>query len=319
MRNIIKLLLLLIFIFIDSSIYSWEILDRVIAVVNNKPIVESEILNQFVRIQKLKKIPAKRLIYEKSRILDRYIEDAIFIQEADEQSIIVSDEKVNNHIEKMMKNLNVDSLEEFKKRVEAKEKIDFDDFREDLRKSLIKELVMSIAIGVSPPSSKEMEAWYNANKKKLGYEVSYKHIMIRPKNDSMKEEKRVYSEIEALLNQIKSGASFDEMARKYSDDAATKKNGGSVGWVYIAQQDPILAGSIDMMFREGKNLKVVKSTHAYHIVKLAGKRNVTFEAVKDLVHNHLFQQRLGEQFQKWVVQKKKESDIKIYMEDYVQI
>jgi putative peptidyl-prolyl cis-trans isomerase len=302
-----------------ASLSSWEMFDRVVAVVNNRAIVESEVADQFGRLLKLKKIPAKKHSYEKSRILDKYIEDAIFMQEADEQSIIVSDEKVKNYIEKMMGRMNIDSIDDFKKRIESKEKISFEDFKDEIRKSMIKELVMSIAIGVSPPSQKEIETWYGNNKKKLGYEVSVKHIMMRPKGKSMKEEKRVNAELEGLMAQVRGGESFEDLAKKHSEDSATKKDGGSMGWIYIAQQDQIFAGSIDMMLREGKKLKVIRSSYAYHLVKIIGRRDVTLDAVRDMVQNLLYQQRMGEQFKKWVVQKKKESEIKIYMEEYVRI
>jgi len=85
-----------------TASHSWEPFDRVIAVVNDRPIVESEVAGRLDRLRQRKNVPANRLAYERSRLLDRFIEDSIVLQEAEQQSIVVSDEKVTNHIKKLM-------------------------------------------------------------------------------------------------------------------------------------------------------------------------------------------------------------------------
>ena len=122
-------LFVLIVLTATSSSYSWEPFDRVIAVVNDRPIVESEIAGRLSRIQQRRNVPRNRLAYERSRLLDRFIEDSIVLQEAEQQSIVVSDEKVTNHIKKLMARMNIASMEDFKKRVEKVENVPFDEYR----------------------------------------------------------------------------------------------------------------------------------------------------------------------------------------------
>jgi len=52
-------------------------------------------------------------------------------------------------------------------------------------------------------------------------------------------------------------------------------------------------------------------------VKLTGKRPISYESVEDKIINLLFQQKLAEQFVKWIHQRRRESEIKIYMQNYV--
>ncbi len=62
---------------------------------------------------------------------------------------------------------------------------------------------------------------------------------------------------------------------------------------------------------------IVKSSNGYHIVKLNGVRATSFESVKEEIFNLLYQKKVSEQFKKWVSRKRQESEIKIYMTDYI--
>ncbi|HPI14199.1 MAG TPA: peptidylprolyl isomerase [Spirochaetota bacterium] len=299
-----------------TASHSWEPFDRVIAVVNDRPIVESEVAGRLDRLRQRKNVPANRLAYERSRLLDRFIEDSIVLQEAEQQSIVVSDEKVTNHIKKLMARMNITSMDDFKKRVEKVENLPFDEYREDVRKSLITEQVMSLAIGVTPPSRKEAMEWYNANKAKLGFEINVKHILIRPKNPSLAEEKRVIAEINALRQRIVRGEPFEQLAAQHSEDPGSAKKGGAIGWMSLAELDPYFANQVFRM-ADGQLSGAIKSGFDYHLVKFLGKRPVTFDSVEDRIVGMLFQQKLSEQFSKWVIQRRRESEVIIYMEDYV--
>lgn len=318
--NIMKRIIIyitIIFLVQYNYIYSWEHYDRVIAVVNDTPIIESEVFRQFDRLKKMKKISKKKYSYELSRIIDKFIENAIVVQKADEESIIVSDAKVDNQIEKMMKSSNFDNIQDFKKSIEVREKLSFEEYKKELKISIIKQQVISIAIGVSPPTKKEALEWYSKYKSKLGYQVNMKHILLRPKNKTFTEEKRVNKTIKDLRNRIVSGESFESLARRYSEDPTTAKKGGDLGWVLLAELDPVIAGHVFRMNRRGQISRVIKSRYGYHIVKFLGKRVTPFDSVRNKILNLLFQVKVGRQFKKWVSQKKRQSDIIIYMEDYV--
>ena len=84
----------------------------------------------------------------------------------------------------------------------------------------------------------------------------------------------------------------------------------------LAELDPYFANQV--FPDEGRAaLGCHKSGFGYHLVKFLGKRPVTFDSVEDRIVGMLFQQKLAEQFAKWVVQRRRESEVIIYMEDYV--
>lgn len=297
--------------------FSWEPYDKIIATVNDSPIIESDIVGRFTRLQKKKAVAKNKQAFEQSRLLDKFISDALILQEAQNQSIIVKDEKIDIYINKLMEKMNISSKDDFKIKIEKTEGMTYEDYREEVRTSMITEQVMSIAIGVSPPSRKEAMEWYKLNRDKLGFEVNAKHILMRPRNNSLAEEKRVNDEMKKLMQKIRKGESFEALASAYSEDTGSAKKGGDLGWVALAELDPYFANAAYQMNRPGQISDIVKSNFGYHIIKFLGKRTVTFDTVEDKILNMMFQQKLAEQFNKWVSQRRKESDIKIYMTNYV--
>ncbi len=321
-HNRIIWIFIIMFIFLSAvRIYSWEMYDRVIATVNEMPIIESEVKFKLNRIQKAKTINQKNYPYEKSRILDRYIEELLVSQTAAAESIIVSDEKVNNHIKKIMQRANITSLDVFKRQIEQTEKISFEDYKEELKKNLEAQDVISIAIGVSPPTQQEARQYYEKNKNKVGFEVNIQHVLLRIKNDTFEENKRVNKDVKDLYNRVSRGERFEDIARQYSEDKETREKGGNIGWISlsnIARDDMIYANNIYKEFIMGKSkMAIIRSGSGYNLVKFGGSRPTSFEGAKEDIFQALYQVKQAEQFQKWIYRKRLESEIKIYMEDYV--
>jgi peptidyl-prolyl cis-trans isomerase SurA len=309
-----KLCIMIVTIVTAVPSFAWETFDRVIAVVNDTAIIQSELMRRYQVVTK-KQTPKKP--EELNSILDNLIERALIEQEAREQAIIISDEKVMSHINNIMKAQKIPSLDVFKKMVEEKEGISFEEYKEEIRQSLLTEMLVSLAIGVSPPSREEAYQWYKENKNKLGNEVHIKQIVIRPKNSSFAEEKRANELINQIRDRILKGESFEKLASQYSEDPSAK-NGGDIGWVALAEMDPYMANTVFRMKKPGEISTVMKTHSGYTIVKLMESRPTSFETVQDRILNMLYQRNMGEQFKKWIVTRRAQSDIKIYLENYRQ-
>ena len=340
---------------LPSALLSWEDYDKVIAVINDEPVVKSQIEERFELIKRQKKISPRKVTYEKSRLLDAFIEEALVKETANDESIVINDTRVITHIEKMMKqylmqkikdpgkaeslaskmakalsnrmeekkqpkNEKVDkALDDFIAFIEKNNKIPFDDYFQEVRRQMMREQVMSIAIGITPPTEEEAMTWYNANKKDLGFEFNVKHILIKSHGSSLKNERKANNMLSSIRKKIVNGKkSFEEMAKTFSQDTASAKNGGSLGWVWQAELDPFFANHIYLkMRRRGQISQVFKSNFGYHIVKYLGRRRVTYDKVKRMIMFKLYNEKMEEQFDNWVIQRKKMSDIKIYMKDYI--
>jgi len=337
----------------SGSIFSWEQFDSVAALVNNRPILESEIELKLNHLMESKKIPARRIPYEKSRILDEMIENELVFETAERESIYITDKRVIGQLENFMKNFfrsdtsgekeltakvvrvsqNLEQmlarfgdpgfkkdpdLKKFIDYIEKNEKIDFRLFFEDLRAKVAREQIMSIAVGITPPTREEAMSWFRKNKSKLGYEINVKHILIIPKSSSLKDEKDANTQMDGIRKRIMAGESFEKLAARYSQDPGSASRGGDLGWQMIAQLDPYFANQVHNMKRSGQISPVFKSGFGYHIVKYIGRRDVSFDKVENMIMYKLYNEGLEGQFRKWIIQKKKESSITIFMDNYVQ-
>ncbi|MCL2025529.1 MAG: peptidylprolyl isomerase [Leptospirales bacterium] len=341
-------------VLLSADSMAWEKYDRVIAIVNNSAIIESDVETRFAVMQSARPVAKNRINYEKSRILDQFIEDALISQTAEEASIVVNDKKVMNRLEDILKSYVLNNLkkgedadkitEDYSKRIIAKieaeresrkgpqiderlqgffayvkqtQKEEFTDFFESLKLQILRQDFLTISLGVSPPSEQEARAWFNANRAGLGTEMWVKHILIIPKNNSFAAEREANARLTEIRKRIINGESFEKLAAQYSQDPGSAARGGDLGWIMPAGLDPYFAGAVFSNYNQGGVTNIFKSGFGYHIAKYYGRRAITFEKVYPMISQKLYYEKITDQFKKWVAQKKQESDIKIYMENYV--
>lgn len=343
---------LLLLLCIQPLFSAWEKYEKVVAVVNSRAITESDVNQKFERLKSLKSIPASKTNYEKSRIIDQMIESELIFETAQNESILLSNKRVVNQlqgaiskffsskianekeltdtVERVSKNMEAflenrfeanfkidPDVKKFVDFIEKKEKMDFFSFFEEMKVNIAREQIISISVGVTPPSTEDAKKWYNANKAKLGFEVHVKHILIIPKSGSLTDEKAANSKAAEIRKQVASNpASFESLAVKYSQDPGSAKNGGDLGWQMIAQFDPYFAGNVAKLTKNGQISGVFKSGFGYHIVKYIERRPITYDKVERMIMYKLYTENSQQQFKKWVSQKKEEAAIKIYMEGY---
>jgi peptidyl-prolyl cis-trans isomerase SurA len=113
-------------------------------------------------------------------------------------------------------------------------------------------------------------------------EIHVAHLMIRmPKdaNDSIiKIAESKIKEAQAMLN---SGASWDTVVTKYSEDKASAKKGGDLPWFGTGRMVPEFEKAAFALQKDGEISSIVKTTYGWHIIKRIEKRGMpTFEEKK---------------------------------------
>ena len=94
-----------------------------------------------------------------------------------------------------------------------------------------------------------------------------RHILISRSEDGKAREKA-----EALLAQIKGGASFDELARKESADLATASKGGDLGWIGAGTVVKEFEDALSALKTPGELSPVVETQFGFHVIRLDERR-----------------------------------------------
>ncbi|ARS37089.1 peptidylprolyl isomerase [Pontibacter actiniarum] len=103
------------------------------------------------------------------------------------------------------------------------------------------------------------------------------HILIRPENDTPEAKAAAKEKAQDVLNQIKGGADFAQMAAQYGTDG-TASRGGDLGWFPEGQMVPAFEKAIFNSNGTGLLPNLVETEYGYHIVKVTEpKTNNTYK------------------------------------------
>ncbi len=157
-------------------------------------------------------------------------------------------------------------------------------------------------------SQDDLRAYYDAHRDqyRVPEQVKVSHIWIKmplPGADGKVDDKAVaqaQGRAEDLLKQIKAGAKFEDVAKKYSEDPGSANVGGSLGWIGKGQ---MAAEFEKAAFSQPKGQvgDVVKSLDGFHIVRVDDKQDAhvkPLDEVKAEIEPILKQQKAQQAAQK---------------------
>jgi peptidyl-prolyl cis-trans isomerase D len=121
---------------------------------------------------------------------------------------------------------------------------------------------------VVPPA--DVERQYNANIEQYSTpeQIRASHILLKIEGN---DEAAVKAKAEDLLKQAKGGADFAALARKYSEDEASAKNGGDLDYFGRGRMVPEFE-QVAFAMEPGQISDLVKTSFGYHIIKLLDKK-----------------------------------------------
>ena len=128
--------------------------------------------------------------------------------------------------------------------------------------------------------------------------VHARHILLKTDGKSDAEKKALKAKAEDLLKQLKNGADFAELAKKYSEDG-TKDQGGDLGWFTHGQMVPEF-DSAAFALKPKELSGVVTSQFGYHIIQVMEKdpaKLKPFEDVKDELAKEVRDQSVTDKMQ----------------------
>jgi peptidyl-prolyl cis-trans isomerase D len=154
----------------------------------------------------------------------------------------------------------------------------------------------------------DLQAYYDHNRDqyRTPEQVKVSHILIKtplPGPDGKVDEKGVTEaqhRAEDLLKQLKGGAKFEDLAKKYSEDPGSAKQGGSLGFIGRGRTVPEFEKAA-FSLPKGQVSDLVKSSYGFHIIRVDDKQEAhmkTLDEVKGDIEPLLKQQKAQELAQK---------------------
>jgi foldase protein PrsA len=188
-------------------------------------------------------------------------------------------------------------------------KIDRSFLDEQMKSQILRDKIYAKVTANIAVSDAETQKYYEDNKEtlfKVPDQVKVSHILIQfvpagaTVTDTIRAEAK--KKIDDVASQLKNGADFAELAKKYSEDSASAPNGGDIGFVSAGQTVPEFEAAA-FALEVGKVSDVVETTYGYHLLKVTEKKASyvqTYDEVKDTVKSYLLSNKQMEEWQKFV-------------------
>ena len=291
-KNKIMKKIILLAILLSISSYAQEVLDKIVAVVDNEFILKSELEFQTNMVAAQRKIDPNSPGLQK-QVLNAIIEEKLIYAQANFDSIIVTDEEVASRIDYQINvfQQQYGSIEKIEQMYGMSiEKIKRE-LRDEIQKSLMIQKLQEKNFASIEASRREVESFYNTYKDSIGVipeKVKISHIFNNPKASSINKEKyRQFAK--AILDSIKNGSDFAELAKKYSEDPGSAVQGGDLGFVKRGVFYPEFE-AVAYSLEPNQISDIVESPVGYHIIQLLERRGESIKTRHILIKIKLDEQ-----------------------------
>jgi peptidyl-prolyl cis-trans isomerase SurA len=263
-----------------------QLLDRVVAIVNDGIVTQSELDESMAMVlgrlrENNTRPPSEEVL--RPQVLERLIMDEIQWQRAERVGIEVSDEDLNQELTRLAERNGL-TLAQLSEAVAA-DGLNYAAFRESLRKDIARQMLQQREVrnrvGITP---RELEQFMERMRRLPDEqaEYNYSHILIALPTDATQQQ---YEEIAGRAGEVAERAASEDFARlaiAYSN-SQTALEGGQMGWVAGTQLPTLLAETIAAL-KPGEVSKPVSSPYGFHIVKLNAMRSAEGDPVQEQIH-----------------------------------
>ena len=256
--------------------------DVVVATVNGYDITQAEIDKELAKVPAYYFSAGVSNETIKNAILDQLIAKELLKEKSEELAIMVSDEEIQQTIANITEQAQM-TAEQFAQRLEN-ENITQTDLEAMIREQLeINKVVEQQVLANIQITQEDMQTYYDQNKDAMT-EVRASHILICYSGASRCEQNRTKEEAQlqatGILTQLKTGASFEDLAKQYSDDPSASYNSGDLGWFSKGQMVPEFEQAAFSLNIGQLTDAPVETAYGYHIIKVTDKKE-TFDDFKD--------------------------------------
>jgi peptidyl-prolyl cis-trans isomerase SurA len=309
---------LVLFLILSASSLFWaeEVVESIVAIVNDDIITLSQYKNQHDALYQMMRAQYQgeefQEQYRRARkgLLDSMITELLLLQEAKKRGINV-DEQLKLAIENIKEENHLNSDEELWQAM-RQQGIDPEAWKQQMRENIMKQGVIVTEVDRSIVlDDSEIVNYYKRHPEEFTEptEFSLRAIYISSAE-------KTSSEVEALKQEIESkiaaGEDFASLAGTYSEGPA-KENQGDLGTFKKGELDKNLEQAVEKL-KVGEITPWIKFKEGWYLVKLEDKKEErlkSFDEARQEIDNKLFNEKRRKRLDEYIKELKEKSYIKI--------
>ncbi|OPY71840.1 MAG: Chaperone SurA precursor [Syntrophorhabdus sp. PtaU1.Bin058] len=308
MNKLHGILLIILSLLLPAAGLHCEVVDRIIAIVNDDIITLKDV-ERYVHVEKQGKYTSVneylRNLEFKEKI-DIFISDLLIKQQARKLKIDVSDREIEGIIENIKKQ-NLITETELREQLK-KENITYKGFQEGIRMNVLRSRVLARVISSEVNiTENDLKEYYN---KHIG---EYKEEEYRLKQIFVSGQRQDGAQrVMAAYKLLNEGKSFEEVAKEFSDDPSAKTD-ADIGFVKREDLMPQLKDPL-VLLTPGSYTQPIQTPYGFHILKLMEVKKsdtLPFEAVKDAIQGKIVFNESEKRYKEYIDKLRKSSYIEV--------
>ncbi|MCK9196680.1 MAG: peptidylprolyl isomerase [Syntrophales bacterium] len=302
---------------------SGEVVDRIVAIVNDDVITLSELNNAFDPY--MKRIEAgvaagkdrDKVVDEgRTTILNRMIDNKLIEQEAKKSGIVIKEDEVMGVIRDMLKSRKMEMPDLLQ--ALSKDGMTFDGYKQELKEQIQRQQLVRREIRSKlVVTDDEIGDYYRQHRDEYeGKEaIRIKQILLPvPPGTDQAIRERARELAESIIKKIKNGEPFDALVAQFSQGPATAA-GGDIGFVEKGHMLPEVE-KVALNLEIGDVSPVIESSQGFYIIQVVDKRGAGLKPITEVrqeIQRKLEDEKAAKKFDQWVIDLRSKSlvDIKL--------
>ncbi|MBS3810052.1 MAG: SurA N-terminal domain-containing protein, partial [Desulfobacterales bacterium] len=297
-----------------------QVVDRIVAVVNNDVIRLRELNRNFAQVKeqiKSQNMTAEKLneeLYQaRMKVLDRMIEDTLAEQKVEEAGIKVSESQVDAAIENIKARNNY--TEEDLRRALQMQGMTMELYRGEIKRQMMRSRLVNRKIKSNIViTNEDIRNYYEAHPEKYGAVVKYqlRNILMNTDPGLAGSEEETRKSMESVLEKLEAGVSFEKLARRYSE-APNASDGGALGKFGLEDLSDKIREAVNRL-EKGEYSGIVETGRGlqiFYVEDIVKSEPKPLESVSDKIHDKLYKQRVNEKYEAWIKSLREDAHIRI--------
>jgi peptidyl-prolyl cis-trans isomerase SurA len=314
----VRLFLTLLLLFLTVSFgTSQEVIEEIVAIVNDEIITLSEFRAayetnyQSLRAQFQGEEFNKQLEQVKKNLMDTLITDLLLLQEANKLENINIDEQVRLYIDNIKKEMNINSDEDLRK-IMKQQGISFEEWTRRLREGVMKDAVITSEVRRHIVIDEaEIVSYHKLHPEEFTEPPEFKLKAITLTSDSGSGE-GIEAKKQEINGKIAAGEDFGALASEYSE-GPEKESGGDLGDFKKGNLAKELEEPVENL-KQGEVTPWIHFRNAWYLLKLVEKKEARlkpFEEARDDIERKLLAEKGQVKFEEFMKELREKSYIKI--------